>query len=214
LFCRKFGINIGPILASAGILGLAVGFGAQELVRDFISGFFMLLENQVRTGDVATINGTGGVVEQIAMRTITLRDFSGRVHIFQNGKISTLSNSTKEWSAAVFDIGVAYKENVVQVIDIIKQTGEQFQADEEFGPKIINPLEIFGLDQFAASAIVIKARIKTKPGSQWAVMREFNKRIKEAFDQNGIEIPFPHTKIITDSKTLPIEAKSQDGKSA
>jgi small-conductance mechanosensitive channel len=214
IILQKFGINIGPILASAGILGLAVGFGAQELVRDFISGFFMLLENQVRTGDVATINGTGGVVEHIALRTITLRDFSGVVHIFQNGKISTLANSTKEWSAAVFNISVAYKEKVHDVVEIMKQVGESLQSDPEFGEKIINPLEIFGLDQFAASAIVIKARMKTKPGNQWAIMREYNKRIKEAFDENGIEIPFPHTKIITDSKTWPIEAKSQDGKSA
>jgi small conductance mechanosensitive channel len=174
----------------------------------------MLLENQVRTGDVATINGTGGVVEHIALRTITLRDFSGVVHIFQNGKISTLANSTKEWSAAVFNISVAYKEKVHDVVEIMKQVGDSLQTDEEFGSKIINPLEIFGLDQFAASAIVIKARMKTKPGSQWAIMREYNKRIKEAFDENGIEIPFPHTKIITDSKTLPIEAKSSDGKSA
>ena len=214
IILQKFGINIGPILASAGILGLAVGFGAQELVRDFISGFFMLLENQVRTGDVAVINGTGGVVENIALRTITLRDFSGSVHIFQNGKISTLSNSTKEWSAAVFNISVASTETVHAVVQIMKQVGENLQADAEFSGKIINPLEIFGLDQFAASAIVIKARLKTKPGSQWAVMREYNKRIKEAFDENNIEIPFPHTKIITDGKTLPIEAKPKNDKTA
>lgn len=214
IILQKFGLNIAPILASAGIIGLAVGFGAQELVRDFISGFFMLLENQVRTGDVATINGTGGVVEHIAMRTITLRDFSGVVHIFQNGKISTLSNSTKGWSAAVFNISVAYKEKVHDVVELMKQVGEKLRADSEFREIITNPLEIFGLDQFAASAIVIKARIKTKPGSQWTIMREYNKRIKEAFDENNIEIPFPHTKIITEGKSIAINDKSQNGKTA
>jgi len=192
---KKFGIDIGPILASAGIIGLAVGFGAQELVRDVISGFFMLLENQVRTGDVAIINGTGGLVEKIEMRTITLRDFSGVVHIFQNGKINSLSNMTKEWSAIVFDIGVAYKEDVDQVSRIMKEVGQDLKNDPEFGPKIIEDLEVFGLDQFGDSAIVIKARLKTKPIEQWTVGREYRRRLKYAFDEKNIEIPFPHTTV-------------------
>src|SRR6056297_1204072 len=148
ILLKKFGVDIGPILAGAGIIGLAVGFGAQELVRDFISGFFILLENQIRVGDVAIINGTGGLVEKIELRTTTLRDFSGVVHIFQNGKISTLSNMTKEWSAVVFDIGVAYKEDTDQVTDIMKQVGEELANDPEFNELIINPLEIFGVDKF------------------------------------------------------------------
>ncbi|NQU87571.1 MAG: mechanosensitive ion channel family protein, partial [Mariniphaga sp.] len=192
---RKFGVDIAPILASAGILGLAIGFGAQELVRDFISGFFILLENQISEGDVAVINGTGGLVEDIELRTTTLRDFSGVVHIFQNGKINSLSNMTKEWSAMVFDIGVAYKENTDQVIEIMKQVGADLQKDEEFGKKIIEPIEVMGLDQFGDSAIVIKARIKTKPIHQWTIGREYRKRLKYAFDENNIEIPFPHTTI-------------------
>lgn len=198
---KKVGIDIGPIIASAGIIGLAVGFGAQELVRDVISGFFMLLENQIRTGDVAVINGTGGLVEKIEMRTITLRDFSGVVHIFQNGKINTLSNMTKEWSAMVFDVGVAYKEDVDKVAEIMKQVGEGLNSDPEFGPKILEPIEILGLDQFGDSAIVIKARIKTKPIEQWVVGREYRKRLKKAFDQNNIEIPFPHTTIYWGEKS-------------
>ncbi len=192
---KKFGIDIGPILASAGIIGLAVGFGAQELVRDVISGFFILLENQVRTGDVAIINGTGGLVEKIEMRTVTLRDFSGVVHVFQNGKINTLSNMTKEWSAMVFDVGVAYKEDVDQVSKIMKEVGEDLKNDSEFGPKIIEGLEVFGLDQFGDSAIVIKARLKTKPIEQWTVGREYRRRLKYAFDEKNIEIPFPHTTV-------------------
>ena len=209
---QKIGINIAPILASAGVIGLAVGFGAQELVRDIISGFFILLENQIRTGDVGIINGTGGLVEKIELRTITLRDFSGVVHIFQNGKINTLSNMTKEWSAIVFDIGVAYKEDVQKVMDIMKQTGEELYDDPEFKDEIIEPIEIFGLDKFADSALVIKARIKTKPISQWTIGREYRKRLKIAFDINSIEIPFPHTSIYWGEKIAPLQLDLNDTK--
>ena len=195
MLLSKFGIDIGPLLASAGILGLAVGFGAQELVRDYISGFFILLEDQLRAGDVAVINGTGGLVENIGLRTISLRDFSGTVHIFQNGKISSLSNMTKDWSAMVFDIGVAYKENVDQVMEIMKQVGDELQNDEKFGPDIIEPIEVFGLDSFGDSALVIKARLKTKPIQQWTIGREYRRRLKIAFDAQNIEIPFPHTTV-------------------
>nr|MDA3819703.1 mechanosensitive ion channel [Candidatus Delongbacteria bacterium] len=146
IILQKFGLNIAPILAGAGIIGLAVGFGAQNLVRDFISGFFIILENQIRAGDVAIINGTAGLVEKIEFRTTTLRDFSGVVHIFQNGKISDLANMTKDWSAMIFDIGVAYKENPQEVMDLMKQVGEELQNDPEFKDKIIEPIEIFGLD--------------------------------------------------------------------
>ncbi|MBU4444295.1 mechanosensitive ion channel family protein [bacterium] len=205
IILQKFGINIAPILAGAGIIGLAVGFGAQELVRDFISGFFIILENHIRSGDVAIINGTGGLVEKIELRTTTLRDFSGVVHIFQNGKISNISNMTKDWSAMVFDIGVAYKENPQVVMDLMKQVGDELQNDPEFNDKIIEPMEIFGLDKFADSAIIIKARLKTKPIQQWAVGREYRKRLKYAFDQHNIEIPFPHTTVYWGDKINPLK---------
>lgn len=204
ILLKKFNIDIGPILASAGIIGLAIGFGAQELVRDFISGFFLLLENQVRTGDVAIINGTGGLVESIALRTITLRDFSGVVHIFQNGKISSLSNMTKEWSAMVFDIGVAYKEDTEKVMNIMKKVGDELQKDPDFEEHIIEPIEVFGLDDFGDSAIVIKARIKTRPIKQWAIGREYRKRLKKAFDEQNIEIPFPHTTVYWGEEIKPL----------
>ncbi len=207
LLLQKFGINIGPILASVGVLGLAIGFGAQELVKDFISGFFILLENQVRTGDVAIINGTGGLVEQIELRTITLRDFSGTVHVIQNGKINTLSNMTKDWSAMVFDIGVAYKEDTQKVMDVIKEVGDELANDPDFKSDIIEPMEVFGLDQFGDSAIVIKARLKTKPIKQWSVGREYRKRLKYAFDQQGIEIPFPHTTLYWGEEIKPLDLK-------
>lgn len=207
LALKKVGIEIGPLLAAAGILGLAVGFGAQELVRDFISGFFIILENHVRTGDVAIINGTGGLVERIDLRTITLRDFSGTVHVFQNGKISELSNMTKEWSAMVFDIGVAYKEDLDRVMEIMREVGDKLKEDEAFGQHILEPIEIFGVDAFSDSAIVIKARLKTKPIQQWTVGREYRGRLKKAFDANRIEIPFPHTTVYWGEEITPLELK-------
>ncbi len=210
MILQKFGINIAPILASAGIIGLAVGFGAQELVRDFISGFFIILENQVRTGDIALINGTGGLVEKIELRTITLRDFSGIVHVFQNGKINSVSNMTKDWSAMVFDIGVAYKENPQLVMDVMKQVGDELRNDAAFKDNILEPIEIFGLDQFADSAIVIKARLKTRPSMQWAIGREYRKRLKDAFDEQNIEIPFPHTTIYWGDKINPLKLEMND----
>jgi small conductance mechanosensitive channel len=211
LLLRKLGIDIAPLIAGAGIIGLAVGFGAQELVRDVISGFFILLEDQVRTGDVAIINGTGGLVETIGLRTITLRDLSGVVHIFQNGKINSLSNMTKEWSGMVFDIGVAYKENTDRVVEIIKNVAEELRSDPEFQDKINEPIEVFGVDAFADSAVVIKARFKTKPIMQWAVGREYRRRLKKAFDEQGIEIPFPHRTIYWGEEVKPLVVNSLPG---
>ena len=205
ILLKKIGVDIGPLLAGAGILGLAIGFGSQELVRDFLSGFFILLENQIRKGDVAIINGTGGLVEDIELRTTTLRDLTGTTHIFPNGKIDTISNMTMEWSAMVFDIGVAYKEDPEQVISIMKQVGEDLANDPGFKDLIIAPLEIFGVDKFADSAVIIKARIKTKPVQQWVVGREYRKRLKYAFDNNGIEIPFPHTTVYWGEEINPLK---------
>lgn len=204
---KKLGVDIAPLIAGAGIIGIAVGFGAQELVRDIISGFFQLLENQVRQGDVAIINGTGGLVENIGLRTITLRDFSGVVHVFQNGKINTLSNMTKDWSAMVFDIGVAYKENVDDVISVMREVGEELVSDESFSDNILEPLEIFGVDKFDDSAVVIKARLKTVPIKQWDIGREFRKRLKAAFDEKNIEIPFPHTTLYWGDKIAPLKVE-------
>lgn len=211
MLLQNVGINIGPLLASVGIISLAVGFGAQELVRDYITGFFMILENQIRVGDVAILNGTGGFVEKIELRTTSLRDFSGIVHVFQNGKINSLSNMTKEWSAMVFDIGVAYKEDVEKVMDIMKEVGRELGEDPDFKDLIISPLEVFGLDNFADSALIIKARIMTKPIQQWTVGREFRKRLKKAFDQNNIEIPFPHRTVYwgEEINTLKIDSKNR-----
>jgi small conductance mechanosensitive channel len=145
------------------------------------------------------------LVESIELRTTTLRDFSGVVHVFQNGKIDNIANMTKDWSAIVLDIGVAYKENIQQVMDFMKQTGDELKEDKEFNDKILEPIEIFGLDKFGDSALIIKARFKTKPGEQWAVGREFRKRLKTIFDQRNIEIPFPHTTLYWGEEIDPLK---------
>lgn len=202
---KEFGVEIGPVIASAGIVGLAVGFGAQNLVRDVISGFFIILENQIRVGDVAIVNGTGGLVEKINFRTTVLRDLGGVVHIFPNGAITTLSNLTNEWSAYIFEIGVAYKENTDHVIDIMHQVGNAMHKDAKYGKLLLEEPEIFGVDKFADSAVVIKGRIKTKPIRQWEVGREYLRRIKHAFDENNIEIPFPHRSVYFGEQSKPFD---------
>jgi small conductance mechanosensitive channel len=189
---EEVGFNVGPLLAGAGVAGLAVGFGAQNLVRDVISGLFMLLENQVRVNDVAIINGTGGLVEQINLRTTVLRSLDGTVHIFPNGTINTLSNMTQEYSYYVFNIGVAYKEDTDHVSGVVKELADEMMLEETYRSFILAPLEVMGVDEFADSAVMIKARIKTAPIKQWMVGREMNRRIKKKFDELGIEIPFPH----------------------
>ena len=195
LVFAELGFDIKPILAGAGIIGLAVGFGAQNLVRDVISGLFLIAENRIRVNDVAIINGTGGLVEQVNLRTTVLRGLDGTIHVFPNGAIESLSNMTHEFSYYLFDIGVAYKEDTDRVVEVLKEVGEDMQQDDDFKDAIIEPLDILGVDQFADSAVVIKARIKTLPIRQWAVGREMNRRIKKRFDEVGIEIPFPHMSV-------------------
>lgn len=208
LLLMQVGLNVAPLIAGAGIVGLAVGFGAQELVRDVITGFFMLLENQVRVGDVAIVNGTGGLVEHISLRTVVLRDLSGVVHVFQNGKISTLSNMTKDWSAMVFEIGVAYKENTDRVSRVMQEVADELQADEAFSSKILEPMEIFGIESFDDSAVTLKARLKTQPIEQWTVGREYRRRLKFAFDAQNIEIPFPHRTLYWGEASQPFKVQS------
>jgi moderate conductance mechanosensitive channel len=193
---RELRIDISPVLAGAGIVGLAVGFGAQTLVRDIISGFFLILEDQVRVGDVAAINGTGGLVEAINLRTIVLRDIEGTVHVFPNGAITTLANRSKDFSYYVIDISVAYNEDPDRVADVLRKTAAELQADARFGPFILGALEVLGIDAFGDSAMILKTRIKTMPLKQWDVGRELRLRIKRAFDAAGIEIPYP-TRVVT-----------------
>lgn len=201
----QLGVNITPILAGAGIVGLAVGFGAQNLVRDLISGFFLVLENQVRVGDVAVINGTGGLVEAITFRTIVLRDLAGVVHVFPHGLVNTLANMTKGWSAYVIDVGVAYKEDTDRVVEVMQRVADELREDPAYGHRILGPIEIFGVDNFGESEVTIKARFRTLPLEQWNVGREYRRRLKKAFDAEGIEIPFPHRSIYVGEASKPFQ---------
>jgi moderate conductance mechanosensitive channel len=201
----QIGLDVTPILAGAGIVGLAVGFGAQNLVRDVIGGFFLVLENQVRVGDVAVVNSTGGLVEAITFRTIVLRDLAGVVHVIPNGAITTLANMTKGWSGYVIDVGVAYKEDTDRVVEVMDEVAEDLRKDPRFGPSILEPIEIFGVDDFKESEVTIKARLKTVPIQQWNVGREYRRRLKKAFDTRGIEIPFPHRSLYMGTASGPLE---------
>ena len=185
----QIGVNVTPVLAGAGIVGLAIGFGAQNLVKDLVSGFFLILENQVRVGDVAIINGTGGLVEAISFRTIVLRDEAAVVHVFPNGSINTLSNMTKDWSAYVISVNVAYKEDPDRVADVMRRVAEEMYAEPKYRSAMLEPIEIFGVDGFTESAVTIKARLKTQPLQQFAIGREYRRRLKKAFDTAGIEMP-------------------------
>ncbi len=206
----EFGMNITPIITGAGIAGLAVGFGAQNLVRDVISGFFLIFEDQFRVGDVAVINSTGGFVEAINLRTTVLRDLAGVVHIFPNGEIKQVSNMTKVYSHYVIDVGIAYKENVDHVMTVLKEIGEELGRDPEYAPMILAPLEILGVDDFAESQVTIKIRQKTLPLKQWTVGRELRRRIKNTFDRKGIEIPFPHVSVYFGEASKPIDVAMQN----
>jgi moderate conductance mechanosensitive channel len=207
---KEAGFDIGPILAGAGVVGLAVGFGAQNLVRDFVSGIFILLENQVRVNDVVVINGTGGLVEQINLRTIVLRGQDGTVHIFPNGTINTLSNMTHDYSYYVFDVRVAYKEDTDRVSKVLKEIADEMMKEEEFNRLILAPLEVLGVDRFADSAVILQARIKTRPIEQWTVGREMNRRIKKRFDELGIEIPSTQTSVHFGEISKPFDMRAED----
>ncbi len=192
MILKQVGIEIGPLLAGAGVVGLAVGFGAQSLVKDVIGGFFILLENHMNVGDVVKISGVAGLVESINLRVTVLRDLEGNVHIVPNGEIGVVTNMTKEWSRALLDIGVAYKEDVDEVISVLEEVGEGMRNDGTFGKLILEPMDVLGLDSFGDSSVNIRVMMKTMPIEQWKVAREFRKRVKRAFDEKGIEIPFPH----------------------
>lgn len=196
----QFGISIAPLLAGVGVVGLAISFGSQKLVQDLITGFFMLLEDQIAVGDVVRIGDNSGVVEAITLRTVRLRDSAGVVHIIPYNTIVTVSNMTKEYSYYLLDLSVDYQESVEEVMAILGRIAAQMQKDNYFGHLILEPLEMIGLDRFAESAVIVRTRIKTKPGMQWQVGREFNRRIKQKFDELNIRIPFPHSIVFFDNK--------------
>jgi len=197
MILRELDIDITPVLTGAGIAGLAIGFGAQTLVRDVISGFFLILEDQVRVGDVAVVNGQGGLVEQVNLRTIVLRDEAGTVHIFPNGEVKTLANMSKDFSYAVLTIGLGYDADIDGAIDAMREAAASLTEDQAFGPHILEPLDVFGVDAFEPTRLVVKARMKTVPQKQWLVGRELRRRIVRRFAERGLDMAVPQVTVRT-----------------
>ncbi len=192
LVLNEVGVSIAPILGAAGVVGLAIGFGAQSLIKDYFTGFFLLVENQIRVGDVVEIAGKSGLVEEVSLRKVRLRDYDGSVHYVSNGLITTVTNRSTEFAFALIDIGIAYKSNIDQAIEVLRQVALDLRQDPLLGPKIIDDIEVAGVESLGDSAVVLRSRMRVVPLAQWEVRRAFLKRIKEAFDASDIEIPFPH----------------------
>ena len=211
LVLGELGLDLGPILAGAGIVGLAIGFGGQTLVKDLIGGFFVLFENQYRVNDVISTAGVAGLVEAINLRTTVLRDIEGRVHIIPNGSIGVVTNFTREWSRALLDIGVAYKEDTDRCFDVLRQVARSIEEDPEYASKLDGTFEFLGVEDLADSAVVLRMMVRTKPLEQWTVVRELRRRVKKAFDKHGIEIPFPHATLYMGdvASNMPLRVESQ-----
>jgi small conductance mechanosensitive channel len=192
----EVGVKIGPLLAGAGVVGIALGFGAQSLVKDLLTGVFLIVEDIVTVGDIVQIGGSGGLVEQMTLRTIRLRDFDGTLHVFPYGEAQVVHNLTKTYSYYVFDLQISYGSDIDRALAVMRQVGHDLQQDPQYRDKILEPIEVVGVDSLADSGVALKARIKTQPIQQWTVGREYNRRIKMAFDQAGVEIPFPHMKVV------------------
>lgn len=187
----NFGIDTKAILATAGVLGVAVGFGGKKIVEDVFTGLSIILTGQLRVGDYVTVNSSTGTVEKLTLTMCVIRAFNGDVHYLRNGQIDTVINQTKDFSYPLFNLGVAYKTDVTHVMRVLKELGKELKESQEFGKYILSDIEVFGLNEFQDSAIVIQFRIKTTPQEQWAVKRKLNQMIKERFEQEGIEIPYP-----------------------
>jgi moderate conductance mechanosensitive channel len=188
-------INIAPILAGAGILGLAISFGAQSLVRDIISGFFILLEDQFAVGDVIEAAGKNGVVERMTMRVVVLRDLEGTMHVIPNGEIKVVSNKTRGWARAVVDVAIPYTEDVDRILGVVRDEAAQFSTDREWGLQLDGPVEVLGIEELRDNSVVIRTLLKTQPGSQWNVAREFRRRLKNRFDRETVESPFQQRRV-------------------
>ena len=193
IILSELGINIAPLLAGAGVVGVAIGFGAQKLVQDVITGAFILFEDTIAVGDIVKIGDHSGTVEGMTIRTLRLRDVTGRVHTLPFSSVGIVINMSREFSFHLFEIGISYRENVDEVMLVMQQVGMEMRSDPYWERQIIDPIEIFGVDKFLDSAVVISGRLRTLPGQQWAAGREYNRRIKNRFDELGIEMPYPHT---------------------
>ncbi len=212
LILGEFGISVAPILGAAGVAGIAVGFGAQSLVKDYFNGFFILLENQIRQGDVVNVADKGGLVEEVTLRYVRLRDYDGNVHFIPNGLITTVKNFSRDYAQSVIDVGIAYRENVDDAFAVMREVASGMRADEVYGPKLLADLEIAGVERWDDSAVVLRCRFKVAPLEQWSVRREYLRRLKHAFDERGIEIPYPHLTVYAgeakDGSAPPFRMKS------
>jgi small conductance mechanosensitive channel len=193
LVLGELGISVAPILATAGVAGVAIGFGAQSLIKDFLGGFFILLDDQIREGDVVEVAGLSGLVEEVTLRYVRLRNFDGHVHFVPNGEIKTVTNRTRGFAHAVIDVGVAYREDPDEALAVMREVARAMRADSAWQDKIAENIEIIGVERLADSAVILRARLRVVPPiQQWNVKREFLKRLKKAYDERGIEIPYPH----------------------
>lgn len=195
MILKELGLDIGPIIAGAGIVGLAVGFGAQTLVRDVISGFFILLENQFNVGDVIQVGNLAGGVEKMTLRATFLRDLQGALHIIPNGEIRILSNLTRDWSRVKIDVGVAYEEETDRAMAVLERIGRELWGDERYRPLLLEEPTVTGVEALGDSSVVVRILARTPPGKQWDVARALRKRIKETFEQEGIEMPYPQYEV-------------------
>ena len=195
LVMNELGISIAPILATAGVAGIAVGFGAQSLVKDYFAGLFLLLEDQIRQGDVVQLAGIGGQVEEVTLRYVRLRDFEGHVHFVPNGEIKVVTNRTRDYAQSLIEVGVAYREDTDVAIEVMREVGVGMRADPVWRERILDAVEIVGVERWADSAVILRCRLKVVGIEQWNVRREFLRRLKKAYDARGIEIPFPHLTI-------------------
>jgi small conductance mechanosensitive channel len=194
---REIGLDITPLLAGAGVAGLAIGFGAQSLIKDVIAGFFILMEDQFRVGDVIQAAGVSGQVERMSLRTTIVRDLQGTVHFIPNGEIKVASNLTKEWSRAVLEVGIDYQEDLDRTLQVLAEVGRELAADASFGPMILEPPQVLGVESLGESQVTLRLLLKTLPSKQWDVARELRRRIKNRFDREKIAIPYPHRVVIT-----------------
>jgi small conductance mechanosensitive channel len=204
LVLDAFGISIAPILATAGVAGLAIGFGAQSLIKDYFTGFFLLLEDQIRQGDVVEIAGKAGLVEEVTLRYVRLRDGDGYVHFVPNGEIKLVTNRTRGFSRAVIDVGVGYGVDIDQAFGVMREVAQTMRADDKWKNRIADDLEVLGVDKLDNSAVVLRAQLRiVPPVERDNVKREFLKRIKQAFDARGIDIPFPQVTVHLPSQPTP-----------
>ena len=200
LVLGELGISVAPILATAGVAGVAIGFGAQSLIKNFLGGFFILLDDQIRQGDVVNVAGLGGLVEEVTLRYVRLRNFDGHVHFVPNGEITTVTNMTRGFAQAVIDAGIAYREDPDEGLAVMREVARAMRADPAWQDKLADDIEIIGVERWDDSAVVLRARLKVVPPiQQWNVRREFLKRLKKAYDERGIEIPYPHLTVYAGS---------------